>query len=86
MTTKWSGANMRCGSCNKYMPDRCTCNGISLEEQRQVLAMSHMECAVELQDEWIPEEELNSEDFEAKYCRYTLDDIRAEVIRYRSAK
>lgn len=30
----WSGANMRCEECNKYLPDRCTCNGPSLEEQR----------------------------------------------------
>jgi hypothetical protein len=30
----WSGANMRCPKCNKYLPDRCTCNGPSIEERR----------------------------------------------------
>lgn len=32
--TKWSGANMRCTKCNKYLPDRCTCNGPSIEQRR----------------------------------------------------
>ena len=30
----WSGADMRCPKCNKYLPDRCTCNGPSIEERR----------------------------------------------------
>ena len=30
----FSGADMRCPQCNRYLPDRCTCNGPSLEEQR----------------------------------------------------
>lgn len=31
---RWSGADMRCPKCNKYLPDRCTCNGPSIEERR----------------------------------------------------
>lgn len=77
---------MRCGKCNKYLPDRCTCAGISVEELRQVNAMDHMDCWQELQDVHIPESELNSVDFDAKYCRYSVDEMRAEVIRYRSTK
>ena len=34
MIKKWSGADMRCQKCNKYLPDRCTCNGPSIESQR----------------------------------------------------
>lgn len=34
MTKKWSGANMRCDKCNKYLPDRCTCAGKSIEQKR----------------------------------------------------
>ena len=30
----WSGADMRCKKCNKYLPDRCTCNGPSIEQRR----------------------------------------------------
>lgn len=30
----WSGADMRCPRCNQYLPDRCTCNGPSIEEQQ----------------------------------------------------
>jgi hypothetical protein len=28
------GATLRCKVCNQYAPDRCTCNGLSLEQQR----------------------------------------------------
>lgn len=34
----WSGAEMRCPKCNKYMPDRCICNGPSIEEKRMTAA------------------------------------------------
>ena len=34
MSKKWSGADMRCEVCNKYLPDRCTCNGPSIEQRR----------------------------------------------------
>jgi hypothetical protein len=80
----WSGAEMRCKQCNKYLPDRCTCNGLSVEELRQVNTMDHLECYVELQDFHIPEDELNSVEFDAKYCRYNIDEMRAEVIRFRT--
>lgn len=85
MRMNFSGADMRCIECNRYLPDRCTCNGISIEEQRIVMGMSHGECYTEIQDEWVPEEELNSEDFETKYSRLTLAEIRAEVIRHRNS-
>jgi hypothetical protein len=32
---------MRCPECNKYLPDRCTCNGPSIEEQRNAEAMKN---------------------------------------------
>jgi hypothetical protein len=28
----------RCPKCNKYLPDRCTCNGPSIEERRNAPA------------------------------------------------
>lgn len=33
---RWSGADMRCPKCNQYLPDRCTCNGPSIEERRNM--------------------------------------------------
>jgi bacterioferritin-associated ferredoxin len=35
---RFSGADMRCGKCNKYVPDRCTCNGLSIEQMRNANA------------------------------------------------
>ncbi|WP_407304053.1 hypothetical protein [Acinetobacter sp.] len=33
-TTNWNGSNMRCTKCNHYLPDRCICDGPSIEQQR----------------------------------------------------
>ena len=38
----WSGANMRCKTCNQYLPDRCTCNGPSIEQKRNAEAAAMM--------------------------------------------
>ena len=81
----WSGADMRCKKCNKYLPDRCVCNGLSIEEVRQINGMDRADCWQELQDVHIPEDDLNSVDFDAKYSRYTIDDLRVEVIKFRTA-
>lgn len=137
----WSGADMRCEKCNRYLPDRCICEGLS-QEQRSILQeqvssvlddtvehghseiyewtaldivvsllmddedlaqhpvdtlipfaevwlvmqMSHRECYRELQDKWVTEDDLNSEDFEAKYMHFSVNDMRKELIKYRNAK
>jgi hypothetical protein len=40
---KWTGAKMRCPKCNKYMPDRCICNGPSAEERRAAPAAAQLD-------------------------------------------
>jgi hypothetical protein len=51
--------------------------------RKLVATMTHLECYVELQDEWIPEDECNSVDFEIVYGRMTLEEIRSELHRRR---
>ena len=52
-------------------------------KRKAIDAMTHLECYIELQDEWIPEDECNSVDFEIVYGRMTLEQIRAELTRRR---
>lgn len=54
----WSGADMRCPKCNKYLPDRCTCNGPSIEERRMTDHQTSPEKgfdpeAIMTKEEWI---------------------------------
>ena len=51
---------------------------------RPVSTMTHHECYIELQDEWISEDECNSVDFEIIYGRMTLQQIQAELRRRRN--
>lgn len=51
MNMKWSGANMRCEKCNKYLPDRCTCNGPSIEQRRNAEAFANDQFDVNMQVE-----------------------------------
>lgn len=43
---------------------------------KNIEEMTHLECYIELQDEWVSEDECNSVDFEIEYGRMTLMQIR----------
>jgi hypothetical protein len=52
---------------------------------KSVAEMSHLECYVELQDQWISEDACNSVEFEATYGRMELEAIRALLQERRAA-
>lgn len=47
--------------------------------------MDHYDLYAELQDMWISEETLDSVAFDAKYGRYSTEELRAEVKKFRDA-
>ena len=49
----------------------------------QVKQMTHFECVRELQDRWISELTLNSDDFDAIYSRKSLEQVQEELQSYR---
>jgi hypothetical protein len=53
-------------------------------DMMKVNDLSHQDAYKELQDFWIPEDECNSDDFEAVYGRMSLTEIRETVRKYRA--